>query len=87
MDSKKIKLGVPREEGQLSMLFARGGPREGAGRKAIGETRKVSLTLPAAAWAALEERCARQSSSKSELLRALILEGLHPDETPKSGKD
>lgn len=35
----------------------RGGKREGAGRKAIGVTRKVSLTLPTELWSEIEFLC------------------------------
>lgn len=35
--------------------MARGGKREGAGRKAAGITKKVSMTLTAEEWAAIEE--------------------------------
>ncbi|WP_029192896.1 hypothetical protein [Paenibacillus harenae] len=72
MDDKKLKIGVPKTEGQLSMMFTRGGPREGAGRKAIGETKKVSLTLTKETWDELENRCSTLHCSKSELLRGMI---------------
>ncbi|MEK5251553.1 hypothetical protein MKX66_29065 [Bacillus sp. FSL R9-9530] len=35
----------------------RGGKREGAGRKVIGVTRKVSLTLPTELWSEIEFLC------------------------------
>ncbi|QHW32397.1 hypothetical protein GZH47_17325 [Paenibacillus rhizovicinus] len=85
MPSKKLKLGVPEQEGQLSMLFTKGGPRTGAGRKGIGETRKLSLTLPETAWAAIEALCEEHACSKSELLRAIIHDYLHA--TTKNGED
>ncbi|WP_442601035.1 hypothetical protein [Paenibacillus sp. KN14-4R] len=72
MTRKSIKVGVPAEEGQLSILFARGGPRDGAGRKAIGVTKKVSLTLPPEIWDELENRRNQLACSQSELLRRLI---------------
>ncbi|MBD2869354.1 ribbon-helix-helix domain-containing protein [Paenibacillus arenilitoris] len=78
MDDKKLKLGVPATEGQLSMMFARGGPREGAGRKGIGETRKVSVTLTKETWSAFEQRCGELGCSKSELFRGLIESYLKP---------
>lgn len=72
MPPKKMKLNVPQEEGQLSLMFTRGGPRNGAGRRAIGETKKVSLTLSNAAWTEIEARCEAQQCSRSEVLRVLI---------------
>ncbi|SDW97014.1 hypothetical protein SAMN05518855_1007105 [Paenibacillus sp. CF384] len=75
--SKNIKLGIPNHEGQMSMLFSKGGSREGAGRKGFGETRKVSLTLSAEVWQALEAHCIAKSCSKSEALRGMIETYLH----------
>ncbi|NOU90519.1 hypothetical protein GC102_32985 [Paenibacillus sp. LMG 31460] len=72
MNDKKIKLGVPNQEGQLSMMFTRGGPREGAGRKGFGETRKVSLTLSKETWDEIENRCSILDCSRSEVLRNII---------------
>ncbi|MEF3313209.1 hypothetical protein PV433_30405 [Paenibacillus sp. GYB004] len=72
MNEEEIKLIVPRQEGQISAMFSRGGPREGAGRKAIGQTRKLSLTLSELAWAELENRCRESNQTKSEWIRELI---------------
>lgn len=72
LDEKKLKLGIPKNEGQLSMMFTRGGPREGAGRKSIGKTKKVSLTLSQEIWDELDKRCSQQHCSRSELLRGMI---------------
>lgn len=72
MTSRNIKLGVPNEEGQLRMMFSQGGPRQGAGRKGIGVTKKVSLTLPEALWAKFEQRSEALAVSKSELLREIV---------------
>ncbi|MCR8642215.1 ribbon-helix-helix protein, CopG family [Paenibacillus sp. N1-5-1-14] len=72
MAHKSIKVGVPTEEGQISILFSRGGPREGAGRKPIGVTKKVSLTLSQEMWDELDKRRKELSCSQSELLRQLI---------------
>ncbi|QHT63625.1 CopG family transcriptional regulator [Paenibacillus lycopersici] len=85
MSSKNLKLGDPGREGQLSMLFTKGGPREGAGRKAIGVTRKVSLTLPEASWAEFDALCERQGCSKSELLREIIRGYLQAAPPPGEG--
>jgi hypothetical protein len=72
LENKKIKLSVPNLEGQLSIMFTRGGPRDGAGRKAIGETKKISLTLSNETWKEIEERCNLLSCSRSEVLREMI---------------
>ncbi|QYR24016.1 ribbon-helix-helix protein, CopG family [Paenibacillus sp. sptzw28] len=53
-------------------MFARGGPREGAGRKSVGETRKISLTLPHETWEKLEERLSSKGGSRSEIIREII---------------
>lgn len=72
MDDPKLKLGIPKNEGQLSMMFTRGGPREGAGRKGFGETKKVSLTLSKETWDELDNRCSSLQCSRSQLLREMI---------------
>lgn len=74
MSNDEIKLIVPKREGQISALFSRGGPRDGAGRKAIGQTKKLSLTLPEPSWAELERQCAERGWSKSEFIRHMLLE-------------
>jgi hypothetical protein len=71
-NNNRIKLGVPNEEGQLSIMFARGGPRKGAGRKGIGTTKKVSLTLPEALWDKIEECRNSACGSQSEVIRGMI---------------
>lgn len=51
----------------------RGGKREGAGRRGIGSTRQVKLTLPDEAWEWIDECVAnKHADSKSEFLRNLI---------------
>jgi len=72
MTKNNLKLGVPDQEGQLSIMFSRGGPRQGAGRKGIGQTKKVSLTLTKEIWDELEMRCTESGSSRSELIRDMI---------------
>jgi hypothetical protein len=72
MTIKKIKIDVPNHEGQVSIMFTRGGARNGAGRKGIGETKKVSLTLSKETWVEIESRCNMLKSSKSEVLRDII---------------
>ncbi|WP_426446400.1 CopG family transcriptional regulator [Paenibacillus sp. S-38] len=76
-----MKLGEPERDGQLSMRFIRGGPRRGAGRKGIGETRKVSLTLTSEAWEELDRRCRERGVSRSELLRSMIEAALSPGDS------
>ncbi len=51
---------------------SRGGQRSGAGRKPIGITRKVSLTLPEQHWAEIDRRCDRGDYSVSEIIRSVI---------------
>ncbi|WP_069202450.1 ribbon-helix-helix protein, CopG family [Paenibacillus sp. D9] len=72
MDRKFTKIAPREPDGQLSMMFARGGHRSGAGRKAIGMTRKVSLTLSEPLWAEIDRRCRRTGRSRSEVLRVLL---------------
>ncbi|WP_169083009.1 CopG family transcriptional regulator [Paenibacillus sp. PL91] len=72
MPSKKIKIAVPEHEGQVSIMFSRGGPRAGAGRKGIGETKKISLTLTKEVWDELENRCNESGLSRSEVIRGIL---------------
>ncbi|MUT64815.1 hypothetical protein [Paenibacillus sp. NEAU-GSW1] len=51
----------------------RGGQRAGAGRKPIGVTRKLSLTLPPAYWEEIERHCGgRQDYAVSAFIRSII---------------
>jgi len=70
---QQVKVGVPREEGQLHITFGKGGAREGAGRKGIGLTKKISLTLPEPLWDDLEALCQSKQTSRSELIREIIM--------------
>lgn len=72
MPNSISKLKVARD-GQVQMDYARGGSREGAGRKGIGVTKKLSLTLPEEAWERFDEACRTTSRSKSELLREIVV--------------
>ncbi|MFK7693819.1 ribbon-helix-helix domain-containing protein [Paenibacillus sp. HJGM_3] len=72
MTDKSAKMYIPTEEGQLSLLLNRGGPRSGAGRKRIGQTKKVSVTLPEELWEAFEHKVEAARSTKSEVIRAMI---------------
>jgi hypothetical protein len=51
---------------------AKGGRRPGAGRKPIGVTRKLSLTLPEACWDEIDRQCSRGDYSVSEVIRAIL---------------
>ncbi|UVI30498.1 hypothetical protein [Paenibacillus spongiae] len=72
MKHDKVKLGIPGQEGQLQMMFSRGGARAGAGRKGFGVTKKLSLTLTEEVWAALEQRSAKLQCSRSETIRDIM---------------
>lgn len=53
MEKGDLKKGTENKDGQVS-LSLRGGARAGAGRKAIGNSRKISITLPAEDWAHID---------------------------------
>lgn len=55
----------------------RGGSRKGAGRKPIGTTRKISLTLPQECWEEIDRYCHKGDYSISEVLRSIIEDNLH----------
>lgn len=54
--------------------FGHGGKREGAGRKRIGETQKVSISLPLGYWERFDRL--RGDRTRSEYLRELIMKEL-----------
>lgn len=68
----KVKVGVSTKDGQLGFLFTRGGLREGAGRKSIGVTKKVSLTLTEEIWQEIESACVDRNLSRSQVFRTII---------------
>ncbi|WP_341416335.1 ribbon-helix-helix protein, CopG family [Paenibacillus filicis] len=72
MSTEKIKIGISNKEGQLGFMSTRGGLRKGAGRKNIGATKKVSLTLKDEIWAKMDEHCAEHQLSRSEVIRTII---------------
>lgn len=72
MTNSDIKVGVSNKEGQLGFLFNKGGLREGAGRKSIGVTKKVSLTLTEEMWEQFEKHCAELEISRSEAIRTMM---------------
>lgn len=53
-------------------MFTRGGPREGAGRKGIGVTKKVSLTLTEDIWEQIDRECEEEVISRSSFFRNMI---------------
>lgn len=72
MNNNKVKVSVSNKEGQLGFVFSRGGLREGSGRKSIGVTKKVSLTLTEEMWEKLEDDCADNKISRSEAIRNIL---------------
>jgi len=54
----------------------KGGFRKGAGRKPIGITRKISLTLPQSCWEEIDRCCHRGDHSISEVIRSIIEDNL-----------
>lgn len=72
MNNNKIKVGVSNKEGQLGFVFTRGGLREGSGRKSIGVTKKVSLTLTEEIWDKIEKHCTDNKLSRSEVFRNIL---------------
>lgn len=72
LSNNKIKIGISNKEGQLGFMFTRGGLREGAGRKNIGVTKKVSLTLTDDVWGKIEKYCMDHKLSRSEVIRNII---------------
>lgn len=72
MTNSDIKVGVSNKEGQLGFLFTKGGLREGAGRKSIGVTKKVSLTLTEEMWEQFEKHCAELEISRSQAIRTMM---------------
>lgn len=55
----------------------KGGVRKGAGRKPIGVTRKISLTLPQECWEEIDRHCQKGDYSVSEVLRSIIEDNLY----------
>ncbi|GAV12670.1 CopG family transcriptional regulator [Paenibacillus sp. chi10] len=80
-----MRIGVPNEDGQISMLFTKGGSRPGAGRKGFGDTKKISLTLPEAIWETLEQHCHANEFSRSEAIRHIIESYFALDSETKGG--
>ncbi|MGC5772872.1 ribbon-helix-helix domain-containing protein [Paenibacillus pabuli] len=72
MHDEPLKIGLSNKDGQLGFVFARGGPRDGAGRKGIGITKKVSLTLTKEVWEEIDRECEDLDISRSSFLRNVI---------------
>jgi hypothetical protein len=72
---KKVSGIIEQKSGQTAMSF-RGGARPGAGRKRIGTTRTIKLTLPDELWAILD-----REPSASEGIRKILADYL-----PTSGR-
>lgn len=74
MNNNKVKVGVANKEGQLGFVFSRGGLREGSGRKSIGVTKKISLTLTEDMWG----KSKTIAQSINFLVRRLYVTSLSP---------
>ncbi|GIO90188.1 MULTISPECIES: ribbon-helix-helix domain-containing protein [Paenibacillus] len=72
LNDDQIKIGLSKKNGQLGFMFTRGGAREGAGRKGIGMTRKISLTLTEEIWEEIDRECGELEISRSAYLRNMI---------------
>ncbi|MFC6334219.1 CopG family transcriptional regulator [Paenibacillus septentrionalis] len=72
MPKDKINVRVSNKDGQLGFVFTRGGLRQGSGRKGIGVTKKVSLTLSEELWDNIENYRTEHRLSRSEALRNII---------------
>lgn len=66
MNSFDVK--VPEEAGQLNLIISRGGYRQGSGRKRIGVTKTIKLTLSEEDWNLISQ-C---GESSSEAIRNII---------------
>ncbi|MEK3792282.1 ribbon-helix-helix domain-containing protein [Paenibacillus sp. FSL R7-0204] len=60
----------------MNKVSKQGGARTGAGRKPIGVTRKISLTLPEECWNEIDRCCGKGDYSVSEVLRSIIEDNL-----------
>lgn len=72
MNPDKVPIKVSNKQGQLGFAFTKGGLREGAGRKSIGITKKVSLTLSEEIWEKVEAERQAHNLSRSELIRNIL---------------
>ncbi|MDO3409744.1 ribbon-helix-helix protein, CopG family [Saccharibacillus sp. CPCC 101409] len=81
MKSNPIKVDVSNKQGQLGFVFTKGGLREGAGRKSIGVTKKVSLTLTEEIWEKIEAEREEHNQSRSEIIRSILESYYYPINT------
>ncbi|CAM3683475.1 MULTISPECIES: ribbon-helix-helix domain-containing protein [Paenibacillus] len=72
MNNDQVRIGLSKKNGQLGFMFTRGGPREGAGRKGIGITKKISLTLTEEIWEEIDRECEELEITRSAYLRNMI---------------
>ena len=75
MDEEQIM--IVKSEDPVEYKVNRGGKREGSGRKVVGETKKVSISLPHGGWERFDKL--RKEQSRSEFLRELILKALEKE--------
>lgn len=66
------------DKGRQKIDF-RGGYRPGSGRKKIGETRRVSVTMPADLWRKFDDERDINSKKNGEMLRDILTEYLDRD--------
>lgn len=67
-----------KEKEKIGVKANYGGKREGSGRKVIGKTQKVSVTLPHGDWERFDE--VRGEQPRSAFIRELILKELNKGE-------
>ncbi|MCQ6562339.1 hypothetical protein [Paenibacillus mendelii] len=72
--SENEEIGLPRNSSNTASgsKASRGGNQSGAGRKAIGTTRKISLTLSQEHWEEIDRRCNKGDYSVSEIIRSIM---------------
>jgi hypothetical protein len=77
----EIQVNVPDQQGQATFKLARGGVRGGAGRKKIGITVKVSITLQQEEWDFIDEFVQHDETvnSRSAFFRHLYLSTWKPN--------
>lgn len=82
MAKREIQVKVPEQAGQATFKLSRGGARGGAGRKKLGVTAKVSVTLEQEEWDFIDE-CVQHSgegiNSRSAFFRYLYLSTYKPN--------
>lgn len=60
-------------------LDLRGGRRAGSGRKKIGETRRISVTMPRDFWKKFDEQRDFNNKKNGEFLRDILVEYFNRD--------